>query len=66
MVAENPLGQDTSETSVRVTKKPKKATVDEELSSPLTAYHGDPMKHKILIVNLEDAMKAICELPCKF
>jgi hypothetical protein len=49
MVAENPLGQDTSEATVRVTKKPKKATIDEELNSAVTAYHGDPMKLKVKV-----------------
>lgn len=46
IVVENSLGQVTSETAVRVTKKPKKATVDEQLSSAVTAYHGDLMKLK--------------------
>ncbi|KZS09352.1 MAM domain-containing glycosylphosphatidylinositol anchor protein 1 [Daphnia magna] len=49
IVAENSMALVTSETAVRVTKKPKKATVDEQLSSTVTAYHGDPMKLKVKV-----------------
>ncbi|EFX83391.1 hypothetical protein DAPPUDRAFT_240271 [Daphnia pulex] len=49
MVAMNATGQATSQTAVEVSKKPMKATVDENLASSVIAYHGDPLKLKLKV-----------------